>query len=222
MTREEWLACTDPLKMLAFIQGRASPRKLRLLACAFCHRVYHLLPEESRVFLDLGERVAEGLVSTLELARLRVRMDSHPRHPVHLAAGAARATVEPFPFDAATRASSWACSAVGDAAVKSGVSKTEEGHGRAEAECQADLVRDVVGNPFSWGRIDPLVARWNNGTVSRMAKGIYEDRRFGDLPLLRDALLGTGCDDEGLLYHLRYPSPHVRGCWVLDLLLGKT
>jgi hypothetical protein len=69
--------------------------------------------------------------------------------------------------------------------------------------------------------IDPVWLRWNDRTVLRLTAAIYEGHRFGDLPLLHDALLDAGCDNEDILDHCRHPGPHVRGCWVLDLLLGK-
>ena len=54
-----------------------------------------------------------------------------------------------------------------------------------------------------------------------IAEGIYEERAFGRMPILHDALLAAGCDDENILAHCRGEGPHVRGCWVVDLLLGK-
>jgi hypothetical protein len=54
-----------------------------------------------------------------------------------------------------------------------------------------------------------------------LAQGIYEERAFDDLPVLADALEEAGCDQPDLLAHLRGPGPHVRGCWAVDLLLGK-
>ena len=54
-----------------------------------------------------------------------------------------------------------------------------------------------------------------------LAQAIYEERRFGDLPVLADALEEAGCTDADILSHCRGPGPHVRGCWVVDLLLGK-
>ena len=43
----------------------------------------------------------------------------------------------------------------------------------------------------------------------------------GRLAVLADMLEEAGCSDADLLNHLRGPGPHVRGCWVLDLLLGR-
>jgi hypothetical protein len=57
--------------------------------------------------------------------------------------------------------------------------------------------------------------------VPQIALAIYEDHRFADLPVLADALTEAGCADADLLGHLRSPGPHVRGCWAVDLLLGK-
>jgi hypothetical protein len=62
---------------------------------------------------------------------------------------------------------------------------------------------------------------WNDGTVRRIAQGIYEEGAFDRLPILADALLDAGCDDEDLIAHCRQPGPHVRGCWAVDLILGK-
>jgi hypothetical protein len=84
------------------------------------------------------------------------------------------------------------------------------------------LLREVVGNPF--GAVPALPAHalaWNDGAVLKMAKTIDTEEAFSDLPLLTDALLDAGCTDEAILSHLRLPGPHVRGCWALDLVLGK-
>ena len=63
---------------------------------------------------------------------------------------------------------------------------------------------------------------WNDGTIRKMAQVIYGDRAFDRLPLLADALEDAGCTDADILGHCRTPGEHVRGCWVVDLLLGKS
>jgi hypothetical protein len=63
--------------------------------------------------------------------------------------------------------------------------------------------------------------RWQAGTVPALAQTIYEEKRFGDLPVLADSLEEAGCADAGLLAHCRQAGDHVRGCWVVDLILGK-
>ena len=87
---------------------------------------------------------------------------------------------------------------------------------------QADLIRDIFGNPFAPSQYPSSVClAWNDGTVVRLAQGIYEERVFADLPVLADALEEAGCDIAEVLDHCRQPVEHVRGCWVIDLLLAK-
>ena len=84
------------------------------------------------------------------------------------------------------------------------------------------MVRDVFGNPFRPRTpADPSWLAWNGGVVRELARAAYSDRCFTDMALLADALEDAGCADADLLGHLRGPGPHVRGCWAVDLLLGK-
>ena len=83
------------------------------------------------------------------------------------------------------------------------------------------LLRDIFGNPFRPAAINPAWLTWNQGTVVQIAQYIYEERKFEDLPILSDALIDAGCDNPDIIAHCRSTGPHVRGCWVLDLLLGK-
>jgi hypothetical protein len=66
------------------------------------------------------------------------------------------------------------------------------------------------------------VLAWNDGTVRKIAEGIYAERAFDRLPILADALLDAGCDNEELIAHCRGAGPHVRGCWVVDTILRKS
>jgi hypothetical protein len=92
----------------------------------------------------------------------------------------------------------------------------------AEGAAQCDLLRDILGNPLRPPlTVDPLWLGWNGGTVVELTQGIYDDRAFDCLPILADALEEAGCHDAGILGHCRQPGPHVRGCWVIDALLGK-
>jgi hypothetical protein len=97
------------------------------------------------------------------------------------------------------------------------------------AAFDADLLRHVLGNPFRPPPpLAPSVLRWDGGTVKRLAEGAYEqgDMAAGTLDparvaVLADALEEAGCTNADILTHCRGPGPHVRGCWVVDLLLGK-
>jgi hypothetical protein len=82
----------------------------------------------------------------------------------------------------------------------------------------AALLRDIVGNPFRPVTLDP---RWLTSTVMNLATEIYTEKTLDRMPILADALVDAGCDDEEIIAHCRDDGPHVRGCWVLGLLLGK-
>jgi hypothetical protein len=91
-----------------------------------------------------------------------------------------------------------------------------------ELRLQAALLRDIFIYPF---RRIPEINRswllWNDKIVHKLSEAIYVHRRFEDMPILSDALIDAGCVDEEILAHCREPGPHVRGCWLLDLILGK-
>jgi hypothetical protein len=80
------------------------------------------------------------------------------------------------------------------------------------------LVRDIFGNPFKPVRFEP---EWRTETAVLLARGMYESRDFSAMPILADALQDAGCDHQVILNHCREDAPHWRGCWVLDLVLGK-
>jgi hypothetical protein len=90
-----------------------------------------------------------------------------------------------------------------------------------EDRVQADLLRDIFANPFRHTTLDPGWLIRNGGVVVKLAQGIYAERAFDRLPILADALEDAGCGDADILAHCRGGGEHVRGCWVVDLLLGK-
>ncbi|MBY0228043.1 MAG: hypothetical protein K2W96_02060 [Gemmataceae bacterium] len=78
---------------------------------------------------------------------------------------------------------------------------------------------DLFGNPFRPPRLEP---GWLSpgGPAWQIARAIYDEDSFGDLPYLGDALEEAGCHDAGLLEHCRAKGTHWRGCWVVDAVLG--
>jgi hypothetical protein len=62
---------------------------------------------------------------------------------------------------------------------------------------------------------------WQSPDVIALAERIDLDQAFDRLPLLADVLQGADCDNAAILDHCRGPGPHVPGCWVVDMLLGK-
>ncbi|HEY7153886.1 MAG TPA: hypothetical protein VH575_07985 [Gemmataceae bacterium] len=84
----------------------------------------------------------------------------------------------------------------------------------------ADLLREIFGNPFRAVPVDPFWLTHNENAAAKLARSIYDQRHFHDLPLLADALTEAGCEDAVILAHCRAPTKHVLGCWVIDTLLG--
>jgi hypothetical protein len=83
------------------------------------------------------------------------------------------------------------------------------------------LIHDLFGNPFRPVAFDPTWLTWNDGVAVKLAQAVYDDHAFDRLPILADALEEAGCGNTDILDHCRQPRVHVRGCWLVDLLLGK-
>jgi hypothetical protein len=230
MTEADWNSCTDPQVMLEFLRdsNRLSERKARLFGCACCRRIWRLLHRgQSRRAVEEAERYADGLVDEAALldidttATAGADEDGPDRYRAAVAARIS-ARVSPMP------------SAVADFAQRAVTCEPGSGHYlasfRQERAAQGALLRDLFGPlPFREVHIDPTWLRWNDGAVLRLATAIYEERQLpsgtldnGRVAILADALLDAGCDNEEVLGHCRQQGEvHVRGCWVIDLLLGK-
>jgi hypothetical protein len=218
MTETEWLACTDPRRMVAQMGDKASNRKLRLFACACCRRLGTLLPDQSHPLVEIAEQYADGLASEEE------------RQAAEQAAVASCALHQ----DNRAAVVAWdACMAIADAAdaaeATEGVISWDidpygfYGAHYGEAAINASMLRDIFGNPFRPVAVDPRWLSWKDETVVKVAQAIYDERAFDRLPILADALEDAGCTDSDILTHCRQAKPdeHVRGCWVVDLLLGR-
>jgi hypothetical protein len=219
MTEAEWWACPDPDPMLLFLRGRASDRKLRLFASACARRIWDIMEDErSRLVVELVEQTADGLANSALLRVAQRENDAFcqtllARTAPHIAARMANAVAAGAAWPAAWNAVS---------EVRSALRHNFDVRASLEAGQQRLLLIEVFGNPFRPPTLDPSWLRWNDSTVPKIAHGIYEERAFDRMPILHDALLDAGCDNEDALAHCREPGPHVRGCWVVDLLLGKS
>jgi hypothetical protein len=219
MTEQEWLDWTDVDWLLAYLSGRGPPdaRKVRLLACACCRRLWRGLDAASRSAVETAEDFADGRAGSARLtaARRAVKAARAVGDSGHLAEAVLAAVYDgEVPLHYRIRHGMRACA---EAAVE--VSRSL-GAWAAERTAQADLLRDLFANPFRPPALDPAGLRWQDGLVVRMARAVCEDRRYQDLPVLADALEDAGCTDTVLLDHCRGPGPHARGCWLLDLLLN--
>ncbi len=218
------MAATDPEPMLEFLHGnlhgKASNRKQRLLACAYARP--QVSGQDVRRLVEPSEDYADG------------RADQPPVVPQN-AFPLTRAAAEGRPDEAARLAHYLVYDRLGLARGRGWPFWDEEemdrrfSEMRAYNERQIGLLRDIFGNPF---RPVPFVApawlAWNDGTLPQLARAAYEERQLpkgtldhARLAVLADALEEAGCADADLIGHLRGPGPHVRGCWALDLVLGK-
>ncbi len=222
MTEAEWLACADPALMLDVLWDKASERKLRLFACACCRCSRQLLRNKDlRECLEVSGRYADGQATVEELAAAyrrsnglacnlysgSTRRETHRWAEATAVANATAVTSQDYPMQSYAK----------DAAFMIGLAAGWKPNHRL-----CHLMRDIIGNPY---RPAPLIPRhvlgWNDATVRRLAEAIYQEGAYHRLPILADALLDAGCEDDAIVSHCREPGPHVRGCWSIDLLLGK-
>jgi hypothetical protein len=226
MNEQDWLSCTDPTPMLRFLEeSQVGERAARLLACACCRQIWTLLPDpRSRQAVEVAERYADGQASRVELGKAR-------NHALKVADRRTNQVAWAPYWTANTKARGplWnvfgaATGALARQSVQAARGNQEAVWKAAETAAYRDQVRllhDVIGNPFRRAIIEPNWLRWNGWIVQRLAEEVYETRAFDHLPVLGDALEEAGCSDYAILDHCRQPGAHVRGCWVLDLILAK-
>jgi hypothetical protein len=223
MTEAEWLASTDPVPMLRWVGGEASARKLRLYGCAWGDSLGDRLTDErSRQAIRTAERFADGRADATELLlactaaqqawneipevlgerRVRGNRTLNARRAARRAAAVARDAASPRYTLLTALCHTWGQNAAGRFTL-------------------ANHLRDLFGNPFRPAAVDPAWLSWQDGAVRRVAETIYEDRCYQRLPVLGDALEDAGCTNADVLGHCREPGRHVRGCWLLDLILSK-
>ncbi len=228
MTEAEWLACEDAKELchslrteLDVCRDKAGQRKLRLFGCASCRLLWEAITDErSRAAVEYAEGFADGTVDQTRLGE------------VYAAAYAAANGVKGR--RAARRRE--AAQTVWALVVRSTPESFAEAHiamrrimydptdkyykqWRNELRVLARLLHDIFGNPFRPVSFSP---EWRTSTAVAIAKQMYESRDFSAMPILADALQDAGCDNDDVLNHCRdEKATHVRGCWVVDLLLGK-
>jgi hypothetical protein len=228
MTEAGWLTSGEPDPMLQFLGDAASERALRLFGCACCRGIWHMLTDErSRTAVELAERFADEQAIPEE-NRGAYNRAWEVAHELSSPDASQLCNVGWFAAFYAAIAASWTasrepsvCREMTIAAMKEARATSDDPEQdivRPEKQRQSILLRDIFGNPFRPIAVDP---RWLTSNVVDLGRTIYEERAFDRLPILADALIDAGCADDSLLGHCRGPGPHVRGCWVVDLLLGK-
>jgi hypothetical protein len=212
MTEEEWLSNAQLYKMFQLLGRAVTRRKMRLLACACCRRFEARLTDTDLAALSLVERYVDGNAWKGELPTGLSRF-----HQTGSLAQAVHLTSHKHASNASLR------TAINRASLFVARTSRAEYDGEAvdvEQTAQRDLLRDIFGNPFRTVACDPA---WLTSDVVALARGIYDDRAFDRMPILADALQDAGCANDEVLNHCRDANQiHVRGCWVVDLLLGKS
>lgn len=231
MTESGWQRSTDPLALLRHLfpvrsEGSVEPqpRKSRLFLAACARRQWDRLPGPCRVLVGEAERLADGLIA-----------DPARRDALYaVAEGLTRQFDDP---EAAAREAERALTALG-LPTPGGPSVADPKAWRELALlayfpfCRqtppfawlppdlysVELVREVFGNPFDR---QPLPAYCRTADAVGLAGRVYDTGDFSLLPILADALRDAGCDRGDILDHFTGPAGHVRGCWALDLILGK-
>ncbi len=225
MTEPEWFECQEPGRLISHVRGRVSGRKLRQIAVASASRTQHLLSgEQCRQALEAARQLAEGNFTeddTEPIRRelwnyIRANAGTRPPHTANADAAVAKA-LHPLP-DEAARMAAWEAA---KALVRGrGIPWERADYDRMTIQRElADLVRCIFGNPFRPVAADPA---WRTSTVVGLAAAVYADRAFDRLLILADALEDAGCDHPDVLAHCRTHPEHARGCWVVDLILGKS
>lgn len=224
MTEQEWLTTPNPYDLTHYKACR-SERKRRLLSCAFARRVLFLIPDDRyQQAVEIAERYADGMATEEEMRVARRVMNKAWQERQFMEAGnnATTAVLATLSKQAVGAVHGWEAAAFAQASLAR--PNWDRGYG-AEQDIACVLARDVFGNPF---RPVPLNRAWLTASVIGLAQATYEDRRLPDgaldqarLAVFADALEEVGCDNPDILTHCRQPSLHVRGCWALDLVLGK-
>jgi hypothetical protein len=224
MTEKEWLSAKAP-QPLWYSKFARGDRKRRLAACACARRVLPILDHDRRAIelVDAIERFAECRSAdratawrAVVAARARVRAWLHSRWP------AASPMRRSDALNAVYRSSDATASRLAEMFdfAKFALRGRSITPGITEAPAQAAILRDIFGNPF---RPVNFVPDWRTTTTVALAKQMYDSRDFGAMPILADALQDAGCDSDDALTHCRDAKGiHVRGCWVVDLVLGKS
>jgi hypothetical protein len=239
VTEAEWPTCAKPEQMLGLLPIDTSERKLRLFACACCYRQWQVVSDDrGRAVVEDVERLVDKGVSRQEFDELRAafevltedvygssdEVDSAGTDEVDSAGTAVWHTVltcrDSGGFALQESLAVASCAATAEAYAKRRLSASADWDSDIDAaySIQANLLRDIFGNPFRPVIVNPSLL---TSTVKSVAQAIYAEAAFDRMPILADALEDAGCTNADILEHCRQPGVHTRGCWVVDLVLGK-
>jgi hypothetical protein len=231
MNEQRWLECPRPEELFDYRPNHWGERKARLLMLVCCRRhPQYLVPEAIRAMVELltAHYADPHRAEPFDGTRARKCFTELEEHASEYASSTTNGLARGLAFGVIAAAE--------PVSVKKRLEETysylvfscthdiangfpdQEGF-EHERKAQADLAREVLGNPFQKLTIKP---RWLTENVLLLARRIYREEDFSLMPILADALQDAGCDSEAMLSHCRDPrAPHVRGCWLLDRLIHK-
>lgn len=222
MTEEEWLSGTDVLQLVKRPGLVSNKRKYRLFGCGCCRQLGPWLNSpRAWKMIEASERYADRLIQEDALRRWD-REAGRLRDAIKWKPG----QVGFSPEWIALHAIAYVCTSdhyagwgmVAEQLLRHKDSFSPEDHAALSSRfCW--LLRDIFGNPF---RPVAFVPAWRTSSAVGVAQRMYDARDFASMPILADALQDAGCEDADILAHCRGDGPHVRGCWVVDLVLGKS
>lgn len=239
VTDAEWLSCTDPLLMLYEVKFAARKRQLGLFVCACWRAIWGHVPECG------GLAQLSAIEEAIDAARpgdewhdysqwwemlFRLQWETCDRvwdrttkgfRPTWTASDAALAAVQIVSTEAMEFDQDGVSQVEADRAALHAERAGAEvaATWAAELRRQCELIRDVFGNPF---RAVAPQSNWLIPAVTTLARCIYEEQATGRMHELADAVERAGCESRAVLEHCRGPGPHVRDCWVVDRILGKS
>ncbi len=194
----------------------ASARKLRLFAVALCHRIAEgMFCGETLHALMIAEMMAEGSIAEVKVDGTRDQMDEFLSDEI------GRNSWKPPEYLASAVLSCMNsnCSEMVRYVISTTWATSQPARDRVWANATEMRLRDIFGNPF---RLVSFSPGWRTSNVVSLAQSMYDSRDFAPMPLLADALQDAGCEHEDILAHCRDANgAHVRGCWVVDLVLEK-
>ncbi|QEG25396.1 hypothetical protein GobsT_01210 [Gemmata obscuriglobus] len=219
MTEEEWLSAQNPLNLLMYarrngptLQTKMGQRKFRLFAVGCVRRIWPSIGQIAQQrAVEVAEQFADGIGTTDDFlwnawvmaGQSLAKSDPKPLHDILFGVCSGKV------WEAVKV---WRLTSTAPFNSARGNKPTEE------KRQLAALTRCVFGNPF---RPVAFAPAWRTSTAVTLAQGIYDDRAFDRMPILADALQDAGCDNDDILNHCRADTVHARGCWVVDLVLGK-
>jgi len=222
MTEKVWLTATDWHTLFAMVWDRITERKLRLLACGIARQFCDPITDpRSRAAIETAEAHADRVATPAQLGLAALEAQ---KALAELEAMMSKTYRTQYPDDNSRLRVIGRLSQqimTGDRACWAARVYLDRLFNCRSVFGQPNLLYDIFPNPFRPVSLDPAWLHWRDRTVLRLATSIYATQDFSGLPMLADALEEAGCTDATLLTHCRGPVHHVRGCWALDLLMGR-